>query len=116
MNIMDQLGQMLLPKAVEPLPCMLPQLPPQPARVPAGKVTPILRTQFADVTHASQLGPLVMSSDVTESDIDRIVAESLTAQAGQDDLVEEGGRLIGLRVSETRSTQPGLPQLQVPPV
>lgn len=82
-----------------------PEPPAPPPRQPAGVVTPILRSQLPDVTDPDYLGHLVISSDVTEADIERTVHSALMAQSVQDDIIEDGGRLIGLRVStEPRPT------------
>lgn len=87
--------------------CRMFQPPPPPPRAPAGAVTPILRSQLPNVTDPDYLGSLVTSSDVTEADIDRTVHSALMAQAVQDDIIEDGGRLIGLRVSaEPRPVRP----------
>lgn len=74
----------------------------EPSHKPAGKVTPVMRTELEDVTDPMFVGSMVTSPDVTEADIDASVLRGLMAQAVQDDLVEERGRLIGLRVVESR--------------
>lgn len=80
--------------------------PPPPPRQPAGAVTPVLRTELDDVTAPDRLGAMVTSSEMTEADIDRTVQSALMAQAEQDELIEDGGRLIGLRIVESRPVRP----------
>lgn len=103
-DIMDYLCRVTQPPAP----------PAPPARIPAGNVTPVERRELDDPTNAEWLGSLVSSSQVTEQEIDLRVARGLLEQAMQDDIIEDGNRLVGLRRIQTQETRPLAPQRPAP--
>lgn len=80
---------------------------PEPRRPPAGAVTSIERSVLPDVTSADYMGSLITSSEITEAMIQADLHDALRVQAMQDELIEtEDGRIVGLRVTDTRPTRP----------